>query len=434
MTTPKGSPKRGLAGATLGFFVGFAAVALFGPMTQRLRAELSLSPVTLGFALASPLLSGSLLRIPFSSWVDTTGGRKPFLVLLSLSTLGMVGLLLLFNFTTADHLLPGSFSLLLVLGVLCGCGIATFSVGVGQVSYWFPQSEQGLALGIYAGLGNTAPGIFSFLLPVAIAAWGVAGAYLAWFIFLLIGTLAYAIISQDAPYFQLRRRGIRDPEAQRIAREHGQQIFPGRTASGGLVVAARRWRTWALVSLYLATFGGFLALTAWLPVYWSLYLDLTPEKAGGLTALFSISASLARIVGGYCADRFEGEPTARLALSALAIGALLMSCARSLRLSVAAVLLMAVAMGVNNGAVFKLVAKYVPEAVGGASGWVGGLGAGGGFALPPLMGWIAQHDATGYASSFLLFAALGVICLFLAGALEASARHGGDLELVEESA
>ncbi len=111
-----------------------------------------------------------------------------------------------------------------------------------------------------------------------------------------------------------------------------------------------------------------------------------------------------------------------------------MSCARSLRLSVAAVLLMAVAMGVNNGAVFKLVAKYVPEAVGGASGWVGGLGAGGGFALPPLMGWIAQHDATGYASSFLLFAALGVICLFLAGALEASARHGGDLELVEESA
>src|SRR5579884_4561791 len=89
-----GSPKRGLAGATLGFFVGFAAVALFGPMTQRLRAELSLSPVTLGFALASPLLSGSLLRIPFSSWVDTTGGRKPFLVLLSLSTLGMAGLLL----------------------------------------------------------------------------------------------------------------------------------------------------------------------------------------------------------------------------------------------------------------------------------------------------------------------------------------------------
>ena len=36
----------------------------------------------LGFLVAMPALSGSLLRIPFSAWVDTTGGRKPFLVLL----------------------------------------------------------------------------------------------------------------------------------------------------------------------------------------------------------------------------------------------------------------------------------------------------------------------------------------------------------------
>ncbi|MGC1342270.1 MAG: hypothetical protein WA854_08085, partial [Candidatus Binataceae bacterium] len=85
----EGSPNQGLAGATIGFFAGFAAVALFSPIAHSLQSAMSLSPVLLGFAVAAPLLSGSLLRIPSSAWVDTTGGRKPFLVLLTLSTLGM---------------------------------------------------------------------------------------------------------------------------------------------------------------------------------------------------------------------------------------------------------------------------------------------------------------------------------------------------------
>lgn len=433
LTTLNGTPKQGLAGATLGFFVGFAAVALFGPMAHKFQTDLGLSPVMLGFAVAAPLLSGSLLRIPFSAWVDTTGGRKPFLALLSLSTLGMAGLLLLFKSTVSGNLVAGSYPLLLALGVLCGCGIATFSVGIGQVSYWFPQAEQGHALGTYAGLGNLAPGAFSFLLPMALAAWGLSGAYWAWLIFLLVGTLAYALIGRDAPYFQLRQHGVRELEARRLAREHGQQIFPKGAARDGLILAAGRWRTWALVSLYLATFGGFLALTAWLPAYWSAYYQVTPATAGILTALFSIGASLARVAGGSCADRFDGERTALLALCALLAGSLLMSFSASLRLSVAAELLMAIGMGVNNAAVFKMVPKYVPEAVGGASGWVGGLGAAGGFVLPPAMGLIAElRGPEGYASSFLLFTALALIGLSLAAALKASAFGGANIEVGEK--
>src|SRR5215469_7528603 len=128
-----GTRRLGLVGATLGFFVGFAAVALFGPMAQKLQAGMGLSPVLLGFVVAAPLFSGSLLRIPFSAWVDTIGGRKPFLVLLSLSTVGMAGLLLMFR-ATSGVLSAGCYPLVLVLGFLCGCGIATFSVGIGQVS------------------------------------------------------------------------------------------------------------------------------------------------------------------------------------------------------------------------------------------------------------------------------------------------------------
>lgn len=411
----EGSPNQGLAGATIGFFAGFAAVALFSPIAHSLQSAMSLSPVLLGFAVAAPLLSGSLLRIPFSAWVDTTGGRKPFLVLLTLSTLGMTSLLVAFKLNA------NSYSLLLAMGVLCGCGIAAFSVGIGQVSYWFPQSGQGLALSTYAGLGNLAPGVFSFLLPVAIATWGLTGAYWAWLIFLLAGAVAYALISRDAWYFQLRRRGIRDVDARRIARERGQEIFPAGTAREGLFLATKRPQTWVLVTLYFATFGGFLALTTWLPIFWISYYKLSPAAAGFLTALFSIGASLTRIGGGSCSDRFTGERTALMGLCALLAGSVLMSLSTSLRLSVAAVMLMAIGMGVNNAAVFKMVPKYVPDSVGGASGWVGGLGAFGGFVLPPAMGLIAElRGPAGYASCFLIFTALAAICIILAAALKTS--------------
>jgi NNP family nitrate/nitrite transporter-like MFS transporter len=86
---------------------------------------------------------------------------------------------------------PDLLPLLFLLGILCGAGIATFSVGTAQVSYWFPKTAQGGALGTYAGIGNLAPGIFSFLLPVALSALGMGGSYLVWLVFLVIGTFLY---------------------------------------------------------------------------------------------------------------------------------------------------------------------------------------------------------------------------------------------------
>ncbi|MGW8251567.1 MAG: MFS transporter, partial [Anaerolineales bacterium] len=194
MADVKGNPRQGLFGATLGFFAGFAAVSLFGPTANRFKDVMELTPVMIGLLVAVPSLSGSLLRIPFGAWVDTTGGRKPFLVLLWLSVVGMLGLTAVVYFLYPDRLSSSLYPLLLLLGMLSGCGIATFSVGIGQVSYWFPQKRQGTALGTYAGVGNLAPGLFSFLLPVALSSWGLSGAYLAWLIFLALDFLAHATL------------------------------------------------------------------------------------------------------------------------------------------------------------------------------------------------------------------------------------------------
>src|SRR3989338_8305910 len=106
MEGSKGTPSQGLFGATLGFFVGFAGVALFGSTAVKFQEAMQLSPFMVALLIAVPSLSGSLLRIPFSAWVDTTGGRKPFLVLLLLSLAGMIGVAAIVATRSPDRLRP----------------------------------------------------------------------------------------------------------------------------------------------------------------------------------------------------------------------------------------------------------------------------------------------------------------------------------------
>ncbi len=418
----KGNPKRGLLGATIGFFFGFASVALFGSTASMFKEILQINPFWVGFLVAAPSLSGSLLRIPFAAWVDTTGGRKPFLILLILSIVGMLGLLLVIHSLSFEHTARNLYPLLIFLGILSGCGIATFSVGISQVSYWFPQKNQGMALGLYAGVGNLAPGIFSFLLPISLGFFGLSGSYLIWLILLMVGTILYARLGLNAWYFQLCQRGWAKEEAKQIARkQYGQEIFPSadRLPLGGslvqsLIISGKRWKTWILVAIYFTTFGGFIALTAWFPTYWRSFFQLGVIKAGALTAFFSILASLSRIIGGKLSDKYQGEITAMAALSIVFLGSFFMAQSHNVWMALCASMLIAVGMGVTNAAVFKLVPQELPEAVGGASGWVGGLGAFGGFVIPLLLGAIVfKEGAQGYAYGFYIFVILSLISLFL---------------------
>ena len=417
----KGNPNRGLTGATLGFFIGFAAVSLYGPTSAVFKeAFVNLNPVLLALLIAAPNLSGSLLRIPFSAWVDTTGGRKPLIVLLLLSIIGMGGLYVVLAFFSDN--LNQYYYLLFALGLLSGCGIATFSVGVSQASYWFPKSKQGVALGIYGGVGNLAPGIFALLIPnLALPLLGLPGSYLAWLIFLIVGTVIYIKIGQNAWYFQLVDKGINKDEAKEIAsKEYGQELFPKGKASETLLISAKSWKTWALVFIYFTTFGGFLALTGWFPNYWMTYFGLNMKVAGLLTALYSILTSLTRIYGGKVADKNGGEITTIVSLGIALIGAICMTFASTMTLAIIGIILLAIGMGVANAAVFKIVPNAVPEAMGGASGWIGVLGALGGFLIPPVMAsFLNRSGFAGYSQGFsvfivLIIIAIGVIALFQA--------------------
>nr|NIP57910.1 MFS transporter [Gemmatimonadota bacterium] len=319
----QGSAGRTLIGATLGFFVGFAAVSLFGPTAQLLKDSMGLGPTQVGLLVAVPSATGSLLRIPFGSWVETTGGRLPFVILLALSAVGMAGIFGLLA-SHPEGLRPEHYVALVGLGMLAGCGIAVFSVGIGQVSYWYPQDSQGAPLAVYAGLGNVAPGLFALLLPLVIGSLGITRAYALWLGLLLAGIGAYAWLAAPAPFFQLWARGRGEPRdrALELARDGGQELFPGGSVLEGLKTTARLPQMWVLVGLYFTSFGGFLALTAWFPTYWVERFGLGLSAAGALTMVYSVLTSVVRVPGGFLSDRLEGEWTAGLSFGVMALGAL----------------------------------------------------------------------------------------------------------------
>lgn len=405
---------------TLAFFGGFAGVSAFGPIVSKLKESLALGPFLMGLLAASPALTGSLLRIPFGAMVDRTGGKKPILILLALAASGIAGITLMFWIYPVPF--PAQYPLFLLFGVLCGCGIAVFSVGIPSVSYWYPQKRQGSALSIYAGLGNLAPGMFALLLPFLVMSLGFTISYVLWFGSIVVLVVLVQVFMKDAPYFQYREMGIDiDPNALLLA--CGEELVPSGTAMQSLRKAASDWRTWILTALYFVSFGGFIALTVWLPTYWAEHFAMSLVKAGGLAALYSLSTSLFRVLGGFASDRLGGERVTLASFFVMGIGALLMMLAAgSMGLAIAGEVILALGMGFANAAVFKLVPKYSPAAVGGAAGIVGGLGAFGGFVIPPLMGlFVKINGAAGYAQGFGVFVGLSILSIGLIAVLNRQA-------------
>ncbi len=414
-----GSPRRGLVAATFGFFIGFAGVVVYAPAADQFEQAMGLSGILLGLLVGAPNLIGSLMRIPFGAWTDDVGAKKPFLILLGLSIFGMAGLSVILLLFYPDGLTLRLYPLIFLFGALSGCGIGAFSVGNAQTSYWYPADKQGTALAAYAGLGNSSPGIFMILIPVALAAIGLTTTYLVWLAFLIVGTIIYAVIAVNPYYFQLREHGMCTEQARQRAEELGQELFPSGDTFASIKEAASLPRSWALVAMYFTSFGGFLALTVWLPSYWTSLHDLDTRVAGVLTAVgFILLATFIRIPGGALSDRIGGEETAILSFAVVGAGAIVMMLTRDVYLAGVGVVLLATGIGVANAAVFQLLPHYVPEAVGGASGLVGGLGAFGGFVVPPLLGlFVDIYGVSGYATGFVVYLGLGVIGGALAGTL-----------------
>ncbi|MCL6537032.1 MAG: MFS transporter [Acidothermus sp.] len=388
-TEERSRPIGVLIGTTLGFFAGFAGVNVFGPLVPHFADQFQLSSVAAATLAAIPSLSGALLRIPCGAFAEMFGPRRVILSLLLTTAVGVAGLLALLALQPARPL-PNAFPLLLLLGIVVGSGIAVFSAAAGQVSAWSPPDQRGRMLAIFAGLGNTAPAVSALLLPLAASAVGLVGGYALWLAALGILTACYAALAPDAP---------RHPAGRPW------------TARATLIAAARRFEVWGLTAGYFVSFGGYLGLVAWLPSYWHHTYGFSLREAGVLTAVFSLTAAGARAIGGAATARVPVRLVVVSTYGVLAAAVVVLARTTTVSTTVGSLLVVAAAMGVGSATVFRILAERLPHMVAAASGVVSGLGALGGFVLPPLMAEIADLNRAEYAPGFLPVAGLALLVL-----------------------
>jgi NNP family nitrate/nitrite transporter-like MFS transporter len=168
--------------------------------------------------------------------------------------------------------------------------------------------------------------------------------------------------------------------------------------------------SWVLSLYYFLTFGGFVAMAIYLPIFLTEEpFGLTRSDAGLRTAGFVILATAMRPVGGWLADRVGGLAILRAVFPLTAALALFMACPLMSTFTVGA-LGMAFCIGLGNGAVFKLVPEHFPRAVGSVTGLVGAAGGLGGFFPPLVVGYLRQLTGS-FSWGFVLLSFFAAGCL-----------------------
>ncbi|NUO08086.1 MAG: NarK/NasA family nitrate transporter [Candidatus Brocadia sp.] len=374
--TPQGNT-RVLILATLAFAICFAGWALFSPLAVYLRAEFKLSSTAVGLLLATPVLLGSIARVPIGVLTDKFGGRRVFSILL------LFGFFPMFIASFAE-----SYGFLLVCGFFFGILGTSFAIGIPQVSQWYPKEKQGLALGIY-GVGNIGSAVAAFGAPLLANFMGWHKVFMVYSIPLIFMAFVYWFFSADAP----KPAHVKPP-----------------TFSDKVKIYKSSNLIWIFCLFYFMTFGFFVTFSLWLPSYLRDFYKLTPVKAGSFTSIFVFVTTFSRILGGYLGDSIPGRRILIVLSVAILSILIFLNLNVPLLTSLTVFYLMGVCLGIGNGVVFKLVAEYFPKDTGTVGGMVGAAGGLGGFFLPIFLGTIKDYT-NNYSLGFIFVSLVCVICL-----------------------
>ncbi|MEH6559836.1 MAG: nitrate/nitrite transporter [Marinobacter sp.] len=380
---------RALGLSTLAFTLCFAVWTIFSIIGIRIAEDLSLSDTQLGLLMATPILTGSISRLFLGIWTDRYGGRWVFGILM-LTTAACVYLLTLA--TTYPMLLIGA------LGV--GLAGGAFIVGVAYTAAWFEPARQGTALGIF-GAGNVGAAVTNFGAPFLLVALGWEVTAQIYASVLAIMGVVFILLAKEDPVSAGRKKD----EQQRSFMEQMEPL--------------RDLRVWRFALYYFFVFGAFVALALWLPHYLIGVYGLGITTAGMIAALYTIPASLFRILGGWMSDRFGARRVMYWTFIASVVCTFLLSypptdyvihgidgdvrfsMTMGLPAFVALIFTLGFFMSLGKAAVYKHIPVYYPMHVGAVGGVVGMIGGLGGFILPLTFGVL--NDLTGiWQSSFML--------------------------------
>ncbi len=364
-----------LVAALIHFDVSFMVWMMLGALGAYIGEDLGLSASAKGLLVAVPLISAAAFRILLGVLGDRFGPKR-----VGALSMAVVGAPLAWGWLGA-----GSYGELLSVGVLLGVAGASFAVSLPLASRWYPARYQGLAMGI-AGAGNSGTVITTLLAPrlAEHVGWqGVLGIALAP---VALALVAFVLLAAEPPR---RERGL-------TMRELGDLLREG--------------DAWRLCGLYGVTFGSFVGLASFLPIYFHDQYGLTKVDAATLSAAGAALGSLLRPLGGHLADRLGGT-VVLTGVYGLA-GSLLLFVSGLPPLGPAAVAFPLVmgALGVGNGAVFQLVGLRFGVRIGAVTGLVGAAGGLGGFFLPTLLG-LSRDLAGSYGAGLAVVAATAAAAL-----------------------
>jgi NNP family nitrate/nitrite transporter-like MFS transporter len=383
-----------LTSSTFAFTICFAVWMMFAVLGIPIKNQLGLNETQFGLLAATPVLTGSLVRVPLGIWTDRYGGRIVFFLLMLATVLPIY----LISYASA-------YWHFLVLGLFVGVAGGSFSVGTPYVARWFGKDRKGLAMGIF-GAGNSGSALTKFVAPAIIAAFGwqmlpkvYAGAMLVTaLLFWFFSYTDKAHQASAAVPLSEQLKVLRDP------------------------------RVWRYCQYYSVVFGGYVGLALWMTKYYVSEYGFDMRLAALLAACFSLPGGVLRALGGWIADKYGAYKVTWWVMWVCWVCFFLLSYPQtsmiiktvhgpaSLDIGLnpamftGLLFIVGIAMAVGKASVFKFIGDDFSDNIGAVSGVVGLAGGLGGFVLPIMFG--ALVDLTGVrTSAFMLL--YGTVCVSL---------------------
>ena len=367
--------------STFAFTICFMVWMMFAVLGVPVKELLQLNETQFGLLAATPVLTGSLIRLPLGMLTDKFGGRIVFFVLM------LVCVLPIYLISMATE-----FWQFLLLGLFVGLAGGSFSVGIAYVAKWFSKETQGTAMGVF-GAGNAGAALTKFVAPAIIAAasWQmVPKVYSA--IMFVTALLFWFFTYEDKSHrvassvsFSDQLKSLKDPRVLRYCQ------------------------------YYSIVFGGYVALALWMTKYYVQEYGFSLQTAALLAACFSLPGGVLRAMGGWMSDKWGAHsgtwwvmwvswlclfllsyPQTEMVVQTVN-GPQTFSIGLNATLFTVLIFIVGIAFAFGKASVFKYISDEFPSNIGAVSGIVGLAGGLGGFVLPIMFG--ALVDLTGVRSS-----------------------------------
>lgn len=383
--------------STLAFTVCFMIWMMFAVIGIPIKASLGLNETQFGILIATPVLTGSLIRLPLGMWTDRFGGRVVFTILM-LST--VVPIYLISKCT--------EYWQFLVTGLFVGLAGGSFTVGIAYCARWFSKNRQGLAMGIF-GAGNTGAAVTKLVAPVIVVGYGWTMVPQVYAVLMLVTAILFWFFTFSDP---------------------AHKVSHTLTMREQLVVL-KDPRVWKYSQYYSIVFGGYVALALWMTKYYIGEYGFDLKTAALMAAAFSIPGGILRAVGGYFSDRFGAHTVTWWVLWVSLLCLFLLSYPQTevviqtvkgpqsfhigLNATLFTIILftMGIAFAIGKASVFKYISDDYPHNIGVISGVVGLAGGLGGFFMPIIFGVLVDLTGVRSSSFMLMFGIVWVSLLWM---------------------